>query len=328
MAEQPAAQRPNIIFFMVDQLSAKWLEAASAGVCPTPNLDRLRARGVTFDMAFTSNPLCQPARSTIATGLTTRGHGVLQNGYQLDPSIPTFMQILQSAGWRTGAFGKLHFRPHYAGLYPDYRPHGFGVTHITEDARAGEWLDWVGKQHPEHYEAALATIWPTAIPELKRYGPEGVDLSSRITRIRRQFDWRTPEFPGNTGGHYTLPFPEPVSQTAWITERALGFIRDTDPKQPLYAHISYVQPHSPFCPPAEYMGRVDAARIPAPAAAEWVDDPLHPRFFDKRGRTKDLPAQWPPRHYYFADICHLDWKLGEVLDTLEDTGQDENTVVV
>ncbi len=103
--------RPNFVFFMVDQLSAKWLEAASAGVCPTPNLDRLRRRGVTFTNAISNNPVCMPTRSTMATGLTTRGHGVLENGYQLDPALPTFMQALQQAGWRMGAFGKVHLLP-------------------------------------------------------------------------------------------------------------------------------------------------------------------------------------------------------------------------
>jgi len=74
-----------------------------------------------------------PTRATIATGLTTRGHGVLENGYQLDPAIPIFMQALCKGGWRTGAFGKVHFHPHFAGLYPDYRPYGFDVTDIMQD---------------------------------------------------------------------------------------------------------------------------------------------------------------------------------------------------
>ena len=105
---------------------------------------------------ISSNPVCMPARSTIATGLTTRGHGVLENGYQLDPGLPTFMRTLQQEGWRTGAFGKVHFRPHYAGVFPDYRPYGFDVTHITEDGRGGEWLDWVEREHPEQYEPGSA----------------------------------------------------------------------------------------------------------------------------------------------------------------------------
>ena len=39
--------KPNVLLVMVDQRSACWLEAAWSGVCPTPNIDRLRARGTT-----------------------------------------------------------------------------------------------------------------------------------------------------------------------------------------------------------------------------------------------------------------------------------------
>jgi arylsulfatase A-like enzyme len=184
----------------------------------------------------------------------------------------------------------------------------------------------VAREHPEHYESVLATIWPTAIPEYAAYGPEQVDLRARIHEIREGFQWATPEFPRNNGSFYTLPFPEPVSQTAWITRHALAFIRETDPAQPLYAHISYVQPHSPFHPPGEYMGTVDASRIPAPAPAEWVDDPHAPGYFADKA---PLDEDWAyARHCYFADIVHLDAQLGKVLDALEQTGRLENTYLI
>lgn len=319
--------KPNIVFFMMDQLSAKWLEAARDGVCPTPNIDRLRQMGVSFTDAVTSNPVCCPTRATIATGLTTRGHGVLENGYDLDPNLPTFMQALQAGGWRTGAFGKVHFHPHFAGLYPDYEPYGFDVTHITEDPRGGEWLDWVEEAHPEHYEAALATIWPIMIPDFGAYGPKKVNLRERIQGIRRDFKWATDEFPKNDAGAYTLPFPEKVSQTNWITKHALGFLRETPIDQPLYAHISYVQPHGPKCPPGEYLQYVAADKIPEPVPAEWVEDPHAPGYFS--GRKPVMPMDWRyPRHLYFADIVHLDRQLGKVMDVLEETGRLPNTHLI
>jgi arylsulfatase A-like enzyme len=324
------SDQPNIVFFMLDQLSAKWLEGDAVAVVPTPNLDWLRDRGTSFSNTFTSNPVCCPARATLATGLGTTGHGVLQNGYELDPALPTFMRTLQETGWRTGAFGKVHFHVHYHGVHPDYRPYGFDVVHNTEDPRAGEWLDWVMAQHPAHTEAALATIWASEIPELKAYGPDRVDLSARIRETRRTFDWATPEHPRNTSGTYTLPFPEDVSQTAWITGHALDFIRESDPRQPIYAHISYVQPHSPFCPPASYMDLVDASAIPAPVPPEWVEDPHGPRcFHGSEGARTQIPDHWRDyRHYYFADLAHLDHQLGRVIEALRDAGRWENTYLV
>ncbi|MFP4027852.1 MAG: sulfatase [Candidatus Brocadiia bacterium] len=325
-------QKPNIVFFMVDQLSARWLEEGATKCVPTPNLDRLRNRSATFSKAYTSNPVCMPARATLATGLNSRQHGVLQNGYRLDPNLPTFMQMLQKDGYSTAAFGKVHLHPHFAGVHPDYREYGFDVTHITEDPRAGEWLDWFEQNHAEHFESALATIWCADIPELKSYGPEKRDLSSRIKTIRDEFDFATDDFPENTPQAYTLPFPEAISQTHWITDHALDFIRGAEPAEPLLAHISYVQPHGPSCPPAEYMDLVEPDLIPEPSAPEWPDDPLRPEAFDDLPPWKSarsIPENWRTRrHYYFADIAHLDYQLGKVMDALEETGRLGNTYII
>ena len=317
----------NIVLFIVDQLSAKWLERGSALACPTPNLDRLRRAGTTFTNAYTSNPVCCAARATLATGLTSRGHGVLQNGYRLNPELPTVMGTMQAAGWQTGAFGKLHFEPHYRGFDIDYHIFGFDVVHNTEDSRGGAWLDWIENEHPEHYEAVLATVWPTSIPAFSAYGSKKTDLASRIKEIRNSFRWGTDEFPNGTAQYYVLPFPEELSQTAWISGHALDFLASADPDRPVFAHISYVQPHAPSCPPAEYMDRIDRSYIPEPAPPEWVDDPLAPHCFAQNGFRGDATAWRDRRHYYLADVAHLDHQLGRVIGLLEESGRWEDTVL-
>ena len=315
-------QRPNVVFFMVDQLSMKWLEGAAAAAVPTPNIDALRQAGTTFVNAFTSNPLCCPARATLATGLTTRQHGVFQNGYELNPALPTFMRLLRMTGWRTGAFGKVHLRSHYHGVHPDYTAYGYHVVRNTEDPRAGEWLDWVAEQHPEHLDTALSCIWSTEIPELRRYGPDGEDLRPRILAARERFGAA-----GRPHGNFTLPFPEGVSQTAWITAGAVEFIRTTPAETPLHAHVSYVQPHSPFCPPAEFMELVDESAIPAPIEPEWVPDPRQPACFAaSEGAHTEIPSDWRQyRKFYLADVAHLDAQLGKVVEALKAAGRWEST---
>jgi arylsulfatase len=325
--QQQRSERPDIIFFIMDQLSARWF---SGGIVPTPHFDRLRARGVNFTAACVSNPICCASRATLATGLSTRGHGVLQNGYNLDPAIPTFMRALQRGGWRTGAFGKVHFHSQFAGVHPDYRPYGFDEVAHTEDARAGYWLDWVEQTHPRFYDAALATIWGGAIPELQAYGPRKVDLSARIAQVRRGFRWATKDFPHNTPGRYTLPFPREISQTEWITQNAIEFIRNTEASRPIYAHISYVQPHSPFCPPGDCMKNVDESQIPAPDPIEWLNDPASPKCFPRsEGARNVIPADWrTTRHYYMADLTHLDEQLGRVTQALAEAGRLNRAYVI
>jgi arylsulfatase A-like enzyme len=348
------ATKPNAILFMVDQLSAKWLEAArDEEICALPNFDWLRENGTTFTRTFTGNPVCSPARATIATGLCSRAHGLIMNGYALNPEIPTFMQALQREGWRTGAFGKLHLRPHFESIVHDYRPYGFDVVHGTEDDRSGEWLDWVKREHPEHYQAALSTAW-LDVPGFAEYGPDGVDLRPDIRAAQERFPRATEAWPENTGWAYTLPFPEEVSQSSGITARALDFIRDTSSEQPFFAHISYVAPHPPFCPPAEMMDRVNPEKIPAPVPAEWLHDPDAPEYLRKMARflnneSEDRPV-WMDggpikrdpdggsarqvidigheRHCYFADVTHLDEQLGRVRKALKASGRLDSTYII
>jgi len=103
-----------------------------------------------------------------------------------------------------------------------------------------------------------------------------------------------------TEGYYPLPFPEEISQTNWITNQALSFIDETPVDQPLYTHISYVQPHPQFHPPERFLERVNDDLIPDPVGYGT----------DHWNRPDKLP-NW--RYYsklYFADFIHIDEQIG------------------
>lgn len=311
----------TVILFMVDQLAARWLELARTGIVELPNFDALQAEGVTFSRAFSTNPVCAPSRASIATGMSNDSHGVTECGYDLDPATPTFMQALQGAGWHTGGFGKLHFLTQIECVAPDYRPYGFDVLAITEDSRVGEWTDWVKANHPDHYQAALSTVWMTMIEGLSDYGPDHTDLRAEILAAHEAF-------PDSTSEAYELPFPAEVSQTAWITDRACEFLRSR-PVGDLFAQISYVQPHNPFAPPAEFVDRVNVDAIPEPVAAEWMSSRI--RYFDQdRYATPSYePRDWRrDRQLYFADLAHLDHELGRVRETLREAGRLGDTLFI
>ena len=75
---------------------------------------------------------------------------------------------------------------------------------------------------------------------------------------------------------------------------------------------------------------VDVQKIPEPAPIEWLQDPCRPTCFQQsEGANTSIPDNWRRRrHHYFADIVHLDNKLGLLLDTLESTGRLENAFIV
>ena len=315
----PSATPPNVLLVTVDQLGAQWLEAPHATAAPTPTLDRLREQGIWFPNTVTSNPVCAPTRATIATGMTTRQHGLLTNGYALRPSLPTVMGALQTAGVRTGGFGKFHFRPQYTTAYPDYAPYGFDETAITEDQRIGEWLDWIRREHPGHAEAALATIPNDDIPVLESYGPHDEDLRPAIAAAREAIDWNTELDAEGRPPAYTLPFPAELSQTAWITRHARAFVKTSD--RPWFAHVSYVQPHPPNCPPLHCLEAINVEAIPEPIPAAWPEDPSAPDCFGSGdpGRHTHLndPEARTRRQYYLGDLVYLDEQIGTLFDVVD-----------
>ncbi len=307
---------PAIVVVVVDQLAARWLDVAWDGAVPMPNLSALRDRGAVFRRAFTTTPVCTPARATMLTGLRPGVHGARDTGYRLDPALDTYPRLLRDAGWRTGAFGKLHLVPQLETASPDYTEYGFEVAEITEDTRVGAWLDWVRSAHPEHLTAALATVWATD-------GPAVVGDPSLADEIAAA---RTAH-PDVAGRAYVLPLPAEVSQTAWITDRACDFIRGTPVAQPLLAHVGYVQPHDPFAPPGEYVDLVDPDLVPAPVPADWIADPIPYYRGERYSSASYRTADWRrERVLYLAELAFLDAELGRVLATLSEAARD--TLVV
>jgi len=103
-------EKPNFLIFITDQFNPNCLGYAGHPIVRTPHLDQLAASGMTFNRMYTSQPLCMPARATMFTGLTPRGHRVRMNGIPLDQSIPTFTEALRQAGYQTHCVGKIHLR--------------------------------------------------------------------------------------------------------------------------------------------------------------------------------------------------------------------------
>ena len=84
--------------------------AFTRDVVKMPNLDRLRARGTTFERAYVQYPVCNPSRSSMMVGLRAEQTGIVGNNTRLRenmPDITTMPQLCKEAGWQTHAFGKL-----------------------------------------------------------------------------------------------------------------------------------------------------------------------------------------------------------------------------
>src|SRR5262247_2761295 len=103
-------ERPNILFFITDQLRADHLGCYGNRVIRTPAIDSLAARGTAFDRFYVASPVCQPNRATLMTGRMPSLHGVRYNGIPLSLAANTFVDLFRAAGWRTALIGKSHLQ--------------------------------------------------------------------------------------------------------------------------------------------------------------------------------------------------------------------------
>src|SRR5262245_17901971 len=102
--------RPNILFFITDQLRADHLGCYGNRTIRTPAIDSLAARGTAFDRFYVASPVCQPNRATLATGRMPSLHGVRYNGIPLSLDANTFVEMLRASGWQTALIGKSHLQ--------------------------------------------------------------------------------------------------------------------------------------------------------------------------------------------------------------------------
>ncbi|MFH1084792.1 MAG: sulfatase-like hydrolase/transferase, partial [Chloroflexota bacterium] len=128
------ARQPNILLIMADQMVAALTGAYGHPVVQTPHLDRLAAEGVRFDAAYSSCPLCAPARASLITGRYIAHCKVWDNAAPLGSDQPTLAHYLTLAGYDTVASGKMHY------IGPD-QLHGLR-TRLTTDSypAAMAWL--------------------------------------------------------------------------------------------------------------------------------------------------------------------------------------------
>jgi len=312
----------NVLWIMTDQHRADCLGCMGHPVIQTPNIDRLAAEGVVFENAFCQSPVCMASRASIFTGrypaaVRVRGMGILP------PQETTLPEVLRRHGYRTGAFGKVHFTPE---LYTRDQLHSDVPI-----------LDW----RPFAEAAALRPIPDD--PYKENYGFEvhvGCDdacqgnfrawLAERAPKLKDC----TPERPtdgSSPGDLYVSPFPSEYHQSTYIATEAERFLRAQRPGRPWMTLCSFVAPHHPFEAPADQIARYEPDAVPLSQPEVDVDA----RFVPPRPAAAiGEMARYAPDVqrrivlHYLASISLIDDAVGRLLDALRETGQADETIVL
>jgi arylsulfatase A len=106
VANGVAAERPNIVFILADDLGFNQIGAYGETPIKTPNLDRLAGQGIKFTQAYSGNTVCSPSRVSLFTGRDGRLMENNSNTVQLKDIDVTMAHVLKHAGYETALFGK------------------------------------------------------------------------------------------------------------------------------------------------------------------------------------------------------------------------------
>jgi arylsulfatase A-like enzyme len=186
-----AAERPNIILILCDDLGYGDLACYGAPKIKTPALDKMAAEGMKFTDFHTGSPLCSPSRSAFLTGCYPRRIGLAKGVLRPDSdrgihsSEKTMAELLKSCGYATACIGKWHL-----GFLPEFLPNrkGFdyyyGLWHNLDDWETKFYADQGGVPIMRNEEAVMRPARPEMMTEL--YTAEAVKFIEQ-NKSRRFF---------------------------------------------------------------------------------------------------------------------------------------------
>ena len=337
-------KKPNILFIMSDDHAYQAISAYDDRLIQTPNIDRIANEGMLFTNACVTNSICAPSRAVILTGKHSHLNGKIDNMAKFDDTQITFPQLFQKAGYQTAMFGKLHFgnnpkgvddflilpgqgsyiNPKFIGKDKDTIITGY-VTDVITDLT----IDWFKNKREENK------------PFLMMY----------LHKAPHRAWWPSSE---KFAEFYEKEFPEP--ETLFDDYSGRGTAAKTAEMNILthmqYMHDSKVRP-STF----EEMGKVEPEIVYVKGDGTLMR-PNAQGFYRPFGRaneeqkkkydvtldkiSEDFKTNWPKMNNkekmkwkyqrymqdYLATISSVDDNVGRVLNYLEETGLDENTIVV
>jgi iduronate 2-sulfatase len=281
------APRTNVLVIMADDLNND-MGTFGHPMVKTPNLDRLAARGVRFDRAYTQFPLCSPSRVSLLTGLrpdSTRVHDLVTDFRTTIPEVVTLPQAFKRQGYVSARVGKIY---HYG------NPGQIGTSGLDDPA---SWDVFVNPRGIDKDEE----------PKVTNYTPaRGL---------------------GSALAYYASLAPDEDHTDGKVALETIALL-EKNKDRPFFIGAGFYRPHCPFIAPKKYFDLYPLDRIPAPAAspdsgappAAWFTTPPHWGISEQ--------AQRETIQAYYASISFLDANVGRVLDALDRLRLTDNTVVV
>lgn len=300
---------PNIVVIMADQLAPQFCgayEATLPAVDPavsnnqrrtafTPHIDSLASQGMRFDAAYCNSPLCAPSRFSFMSGQLISRIAAYDNASEFSATVPTFAHYLRSLGYRTCLSGKMHF------VGPDQK-HGF-EDRVTTD------------------------IYPSDFA----WTPDWEAHDERIDKWYHNM--QTVKESGMAHATFQIDYDDEVGFAArrWLFDYARD--KSQGSNAPFAMVASFIHPHDPYVARPEWWNLYEDEDIAMPAFVPPLDslDPFSRRVMDGiEASTVTLTPEEVERarRAYMANVSYFDSKVGELVRTLDEIGERDNTVII
>ncbi len=305
-------KRPHILILMPDQQRADCLSCAGNTAIRTPNMDRLAREGVRFNNAYTTCPLCMPARSSFLSGLYCHNHGQWANTGHLPEDADTYLHHVKDVGYHTCHVGKSHLHPHFCGFHLD---------------QAKPFMNRLG------WDDVFEVTGPHATRVCESIMTDHWREIGCLDTFRDDYTKRA-EVP-STQGTWPSPMPEGETLDDFVGRTAVEYVQGYTSDEPLLLFVGFGGPHEPWDPPPDWAARYDPAAMsamkPTTEPGPWV-----PPVAAEHQRSMQDPQEWritpeingKIRALYYAKISHIDWWFGQILDAFQQRGMLDDTAVI
>ena len=288
---------PNVLFIVSDDLNVD-LGCYGHPQVKTPNIDKLRTRGMVFDRAYAQYPLCNPSRNSFLTGRYPGTTGCLDNSMHIREAVPdiiTLPQYFKKNGYNSITSGKIFHQkdPVSWTRISNVRTGGLLPTDKDPDFYLHGWND-EGKSKGEGRMLADETV--------------------------KWFEWRSV-----TEGEDFLKDGRVARATIHRMDEAV------EDAVPFFLCAGFARPHDPYFAPKRFFDLypLDSLTLPeAPDDASPIPDHAFYHVFKKAFDSMDEQRKREAMRAYYAGISYMDEQLGLVMEHMEQKGLLDNTVIV
>lgn len=317
---------PNIVFIMADDHAFQAISAYGhplSVLAPTPNIDRIARNGTLFNNSFCTNAICGPSRAVILTGKHSHINGFRMNGEKFDGSQPTLPKYLRKIGYETAVIGKWHLHG---------EPTGFDYWDIINDQG-----NYYNPEFIKGQDTVVANGYVTDIITdkglkwLKKRKSKTAPFFLMVHHKAPHRNWMPA--PRHVNKYDSVVFPLPTTYFPTFKNQKAAQSQQQTIYDDMYeghdlkmtnGHGSSQLAHNPW--------KTDFERM-TPAQREAWDKAYQPKndSFHKANLKGEALAIWKGQRYlqdYLATIASLDEGVGRILDHLEETGLDKNTLIV